>query len=262
MNGRRLGLLCVLALVAGSPVALAQDSAVTVPKAPKAPVAAPKVTIPKPAVPTAAPTQKDPHIDAANQLASIATREATCLREAAQHVTLAAQRLSNAPAEMIDKRREELQFQLGVMEECRNIARQRESEASAGPFAQPPPAQPPPAQPAAPPARPRRGQFSFGEILIESGAADATMMVTPLRKNAERFTRCYERAGKAKSRVKLRLRMVPSAGGARPSTIVIPGAPQRDGGFHRCLANALMDTPFPKSLIGSDVTFMMGFADH
>jgi len=261
MNGRRLGWLCVLALVAGSPVALAQDSAVTVPK--------PAVVVPKAVKPLPVPAQKtaqktvqktaDPQIDAANELASIAAREATCLREAAQHVTLAAQRLSNAPAEMIDKRRDELQFQLGVMEECRNIARQRESEASAGPFAQPPPAQSPPAQE---PARPRRGQFSFGEILIESGAADAAVMVPPLRQNAARFTRCYERAGKAKSRVKLRLRMVPSAGGARPSTIEIPGAPRRDGGFHRCLANALMETPFPKSLIGSDVTFMMGFADH
>lgn len=248
MNGRRLGLLCVLALVAASPVALAQDSAAV----PKPAVPVPKAAKAVKPVP-AAPAQKaaDPQIDAAQQLASIATREATCLREAAQHVTLAAQRLSSAPAEMIDKRREELQFQIGVMEECRNIARKRVSEANAGPFAEPPPAQEP--------ARPRRGQFSFGEILIESGAADAAVMVPPLRKNADRFTRCYERAGKAKSKMRLRLRMVPSAGGARPSTIVIPGAPQRDGGLHRCLANALMETPFPKSLVGSDVTFMMGF---
>src|SRR5262245_55629384 len=150
MNGWRLVGVVSLALL-GSASAFAQDSIVTAPKV------VPRAAVPKmqpakqqavPAAQTAKPAVGDTQVRAAQDMASIAAREAVCLREAAQQVSLAAQRLSAAPPEQADKRRDDLQFALGVMDECRSIARKREQDAAAAspapqpedPFAEAPPA--------------------------------------------------------------------------------------------------------------------------
>jgi hypothetical protein len=253
MNGWRL-VAPALALLGTTSLAFAQDTIVTAPKAKPAtaaPTRAPKA-IPTATAPAAKPEAQDPQVRQAQEMASIATREATCLREAAQHVNLAAQRVSTASPETMEKRRQELQFQLGVMQECRNIARKREVDADAGPFAEPPPAE-----------APLRSLFSFGKIFVESGKGDAAVMANPLRQHAERFARCQSRAKspRAHGTVQMVVRMVQGAGGgARPSTVAIPGATLRDRAVHRCLASALMDTSFPKSLAGSDVSLTMAFS--
>jgi hypothetical protein len=277
MNGWRLVAPLTLAVGGITSLGFAQDSIVTG----KAPTQAPR-TISKPitgakknaAAPPAQPALGQPalgqpalgqpslgqpaapvgnsDVRAAQEMASIATREATCLREAAMQVSLAAQKLSAATPELASKRREELAFAVGVMDECRNIARKREQDAAVGPFAEPPPEEAPPS-PAA--------LFRFGAIRVESGAADAHAVARPLRKHADRFARCYAASGGGKDNVRLRVRMVQGKdGSAKPSSVAIPGATQGDSALHRCLAGALMNTRFPQSLVGSDVSMVMGFA--
>jgi hypothetical protein len=249
----------VLVVLAAAPLALAQDTILSPPKNRAPPAAArPRAPLPPKAAPAPA-REQHPHAKAAQAMASIATRESSCLREAAQQVGLAAERLDAAgPPALVKQRREELEFHVGVMEECHNIARQRRAQVGDGMFDAYDSAG------GAPEVQKRaRALFGFGKIQVESGKARADVVAAPLRRHAARYQRCYDRAlsrvPDLEGTLKLRMRMTPGGDGARPTTVAIPAGPG-DASLHRCLASALMETRFPHSLAGSDVSLEMAFA--
>jgi hypothetical protein len=295
-------LLTIVSLF-GSGVALAQDPPVTK-KAPstkkarparraparKAPAkwqkAARKKAAPQKAA-SAAAQPGDVQVDAARTMAKIANAESKCLRTASQKVQQAAFRLSGARSpESIEKRRGKLAFAVGVMDECRNIARDR-AEKIAVPTAVP-------AKPKAELIRTERvitvpadmpldqitgdmvtadmakavknvqGSFGFGNILVKEGALHPGDFVSSLRRSRPSFERCYQRAlvrsPDLSGTVQLNMRFVDRKHAARPQTVAIPSSSLGDKETHRCLANALMNTKFPHSAAGSEVSVKMAFA--
>jgi len=236
---KRALVVCSLgfSLVCGS--AVAQDRT---PEKPKV------VQAPRPAVPRPQVVRDDPFATAASQAATIAEKEASCLREAAQRVQSLSLRLRAAtdPAQ-IQKQREELDFAVGVIDECRNIARQRSKES--------PPVETP--APAAPEKAPT-GLFSFGSIGVEDGL-DPAMVVRTLRSQSQKLARCYE-PHDAKGAVKLRLRLAQSGKGASPTAIAVEESSVDDPAVHRCVARTLMQSSFPAKAAGSEVSMEIGFA--
>jgi hypothetical protein len=211
----------------------------------------------------------------ARTAARIAGAEARCLQEAARHVDRAAQDLANTidPTRM-GERRDKLAFALGVIDECRTIAQKR-SDAAYLPAADAPDDAPPMVDEwgavqarAAEASKAKPSMFSFGRIAIDPGSAaapvDGAAVAHPLRRHAARFRGCYDQAVSAtpqlKGTVKIRMRLAARGDDARASSVAIPAATLRDPAVHRCLAQALMSTPFPQSASGSNVSLDMTFS--
>lgn len=255
------------------------------PKQTAKPIPAPHAaaSTPRPAAAPARARVEDPLSGAAREAADVASKEAVCLREAARSVEVAALKLRTATRpEEIDKRRGELDFALGVIDECRNIAMRRldpatptpsdsapaPSDASGpeGPAAAPSAPTPAPSdEPApAPPSEPSKPAFRFGAIRIESGRIDAAALVSTLRGAAPQLTRCYEGARAntpgLQGAVQLRMRFLGRGRDSRPSAVIIPSSELESDQLHRCLAATMMRSSFGRAAPGSQISVTLGFA--
>ena len=102
------------------------------------------------------------------------------------------------------------------------------------------------------------------KILVKEGALHPGDFVSSLRRSRPSFERCYQRAlvrsPDLSGTVQLNMRFVDRKHAARPQTVAIPSSSLGDKETHRCLANALMNTKFPHSAAGSEVSVKMAFA--
>jgi hypothetical protein len=203
-------------------------------------------------------------VEVAREAAAIARSESACLRDAAQGVQLAAQRLASASAlgdgARIGEERGKLDGALGVLDECRNGARQRLEQLSFGTLEAGAPPAPAPAV-EEPERRSAAALFSFGGVRVERGDADVDDVVKSLRRRSSRLASCYQQSNEpVDGKAALTLRLAEGERGARVTSIGVGQNTLSDPRVKGCLARALMGTSFPRSAAGSDVSLEIGFA--